>query len=174
MHQLLWFAGHIPRHSFILWLACLGRLRTMDCLSSAGIIQNATCIFCGLQTETHEHLFFICTTSRQVWETVTARENIYWPCCNWSNLLQWGSTNYCKKNDIQHTIARLVLSTTVYLLWQERNKRVFNSQYQTAPTLAEDIFQQVRSQISTMKFSGRIPNAICNIWGLMDLQTPAW
>jgi hypothetical protein len=25
-----------------------------------------------------------------------------------------------------------------------------------------------------MKFSGRIPNAICNIWGLMDLQTPAW
>jgi mannosylglycoprotein endo-beta-mannosidase len=174
MHQLLWFAGHIPRHSFILWLACLGRLRTMDRLSSAGIIQNATCIFCGLQTETHEHLFFICTTSRQVWETVTARANIYWPCCNWSNLLQWGSTNYCKKNDIQHTIARLVLSTTVYLLWQERNKRVFNSQYQTAPTLAEDIFQQVRSQISTMKFSGRIPNAICNIWGLMDLQTPAW
>jgi hypothetical protein len=87
MHQLLWFAGHIPRHSFILWLACLGRLRTMDRLSSAGIIQNATCIFCGLQTETHEHLFFICTTSRQVWETVTARANIYWPCCNWSNLL---------------------------------------------------------------------------------------
>ncbi|KAJ6989648.1 hypothetical protein NC653_018206 [Populus alba x Populus x berolinensis] len=48
MHHLLWFAGHIPRHSFILWLACLGRLRTMDRLSSAGIIQNASCILCGL------------------------------------------------------------------------------------------------------------------------------
>jgi hypothetical protein len=39
---LLWFKGHIPRQSFILWLAGLGRLRTMDRLYSAGIIRNAS------------------------------------------------------------------------------------------------------------------------------------
>ncbi|KAJ6980751.1 hypothetical protein NC653_024183 [Populus alba x Populus x berolinensis] len=168
MHHLLWFAGHIPRHSFILWLACLGRLRTMDRLSAAGIIQNASCILCGLQTETHEHLFFNCTTSRQVWQTVNAVATIYWPSCNWSDLLQWGAVNYNKKNDVQHLIACLLLTTTVYHLWQERNKRVFSNQYQSASTLAEEVFQQVRLQLTTMKFSGRIPQKICNIWGLMD------
>jgi len=42
IHLLLWFKGHIPRQSFILWLAGLGRLRTMDRLYSAGIIRNAS------------------------------------------------------------------------------------------------------------------------------------
>lgn len=134
MHQLLWFKGHIPRQSFILWLAGLGRLRTMDHLHSAEIIRNATCILCGLHTETHEHLFFDCPTSQTVWQTINARANIYWSCCTWPHLLQWGSTNYCKKNDIQHLITRLLLSATAYLLWHERNKRVFNNQYQSATT----------------------------------------
>nr|TKS06527.1 hypothetical protein D5086_0000121650 [Populus alba] len=160
--------GHIPRHSFILWLACLGRLHTMDRLSAAGIIQNASCILCGLQTETHEHLFFNYTTSRQVWQTVNTVATIYWPSCNWSDLLQWGAVNYNKKNDVQHLIVCLLLTTTVYHLWQERNKRVFSNQYQSASTLAEEVFQQVRLQLTTMKFSGRIPQTICNIWGLMD------
>jgi hypothetical protein len=77
MHQLLWFKGHIPRQSFILWLAGLGRLRTMDRLHSAGIITNAACSFCGTHTESHEHLFFECQTSQTVWQTVNARANIY-------------------------------------------------------------------------------------------------
>jgi mannosylglycoprotein endo-beta-mannosidase len=170
MHQLLWFTGHIPRQSFILWLAGIGRLRTMDRLQTAGIIMNATCILCGLHIETHEHLFFACPTTKTVWETVNGRANIYWPCSSWPNLLQWASTNYTRKNDIQHIIARLMLSATVYLLWQERNKRVFNHQFQSTPAMAEAVFQLVRTTISTMEFRGRIPITICNIWGIMDLH----
>ncbi|KAJ6889560.1 hypothetical protein NC652_030338 [Populus alba x Populus x berolinensis] len=129
LHKLLWFNGHIPRQSFILWLAGIGRLHTMDRLQTVGIIRNAICILCSLHTETHEHLFFACPTTKAIWETVNQRANIYWPCSSWQNLLQWASIAYTKKNDIQHTIARLILSASVYLLWQERNKRVFNNQF---------------------------------------------
>jgi hypothetical protein len=145
MHQLLWFKGHIPRQSFILWLAGLGRLRTMDRLHSAGIITNAACSFCGTHTESHEHLFFECQTSQTVWQTVNARANIYWPNSSWSNLLQWASATYSMKTNIQHTIARLLLSTTVYQLWYERNTRIFSNQFQTTTTIAEEVFQLVRT-----------------------------
>jgi hypothetical protein len=163
IHLLLWFKGHIPRQSFILWLAGLGRLRTMDRLHSAEIIRNRTCILCGLHTETHAHLFFECPTSKTVWRTVNARANIYWPCCTWPNILQWGSANYYRKDDITHLIACFLLSATVYLLWFEHNKRIFNNQYLTATNIAEEVFQQVRTQLTTMQFSGAIPTAICNI-----------
>ncbi|KAJ6930707.1 hypothetical protein NC652_014285 [Populus alba x Populus x berolinensis] len=62
MYNLLWFKGHIPCHSFILWLASLGHLRTMDRLHMAGIIKNTTCILFG-------HLFFHCHYSSLVWAT---------------------------------------------------------------------------------------------------------
>jgi hypothetical protein len=87
IHQLLWFKGHIPRQSFILWLASLGQLRTIDRLHSIGIIRNATCIFCGLHTETHKHLFFECQFSYIVWQTVNDKVIIHWPCLSWQNLL---------------------------------------------------------------------------------------
>ena len=57
LHHLLWFKGHIPRHSFILWLASLGRLRTMDRLH--GTITSPTCVLCDQHEETHDHLFFL-------------------------------------------------------------------------------------------------------------------
>lgn len=135
----------------------------MDRLHSAEIIRNRTCILCGLHTETHAHLFFECPTSKTVWRTVNARANIYWPCCTWPNILQWGSANYYRKDDITHLIARFLLSATVYLLWFEHNKRIFNNQYLTATNIAEEVFQQVRTQLTTMQFSGAIPTAICNI-----------
>jgi len=171
IHQLLWFKGHIPRQSFILWLASLGRLRTMDRLQSTGIIRNATCIFCGLHTESHEHLFFECQFSSTVWQTVNDKANIHWPSLSWQNLLSWAAANCCKKTDIQHLIARLLLSTTVYLLWFERNTRVFNHQFQAAPTIAEEVFQLVRTYLASMEFNSRIPEYICAIWGLQNIQS---
>ncbi|KAL0284164.1 UNVERIFIED_CONTAM: putative ribonuclease H protein [Sesamum radiatum] len=46
----------IPRFSFVLWLAILGKLSTMDkpWLSHLG----GVCMLCGREVETHEHLFF--------------------------------------------------------------------------------------------------------------------
>lgn len=55
IHHLLWFKGHIPRQSFILWLASQGRLRTIDRLHTVGSITNTACILCGMDIENHDH-----------------------------------------------------------------------------------------------------------------------
>jgi len=60
MHHLLWFLGFILTHSFILWLASIGWLNTMDKLHVFQIITFLVCIICRSQVETHENFFFHC------------------------------------------------------------------------------------------------------------------
>ncbi|KAJ6871911.1 hypothetical protein NC651_031103 [Populus alba x Populus x berolinensis] len=52
-----------------LLLASIGRLRTMDRLY--GNATNTLCIMCGLQIETHEHLFFECKYTSAPYQTTT-------------------------------------------------------------------------------------------------------
>jgi hypothetical protein len=39
-YHLIWFPGHTPRHAFILWIASMDRLYTMDRLLSHQIINS--------------------------------------------------------------------------------------------------------------------------------------
>ncbi|KAJ6897715.1 hypothetical protein NC652_024519 [Populus alba x Populus x berolinensis] len=62
--------------------------------------------------------------------------------------------------------ALLLLSTTVYFLWFERNNRVFKNFAQPYQTTTESIFQQIRTHLATMGMVGNIPVRICAIWNL--------
>ena len=59
-HDIVWFSGNTPRHSFILWLAIWDRLRTKYRILSWGHYVDTTCVLCHLACETREHLFFEC------------------------------------------------------------------------------------------------------------------
>ncbi|KAK4394239.1 hypothetical protein Sango_1894700 [Sesamum angolense] len=61
-YSLLLGPCKIPRYSFVLWMAILDKLSTMDktWLSHLGV-----CVLCGREMETHDHLFFRCNYSRQ-------------------------------------------------------------------------------------------------------------
>ncbi|KAJ6974535.1 hypothetical protein NC653_030590 [Populus alba x Populus x berolinensis] len=166
IHHLLWFRGHIPRHSFILWLACRGRLRTMDRLHSVGILTNNICILCGNHVESHEHLFFECTFSGTVWRAINTKAKLQWPCIPWQQLLQWAAMNCQQKNNISNLIARLLLSASVYILWNERNNRIFSNRYKTTQAIVEEIFQLLRTHITNMEHACRIPESICTVWSL--------
>ena len=161
MHHLLWFKGHVPRQSFILWLASLERLRTMDRLYSTGVITNTTCILCGANEESHNHLFFDCPYSSTVWGSICGKARMHWPIRPWKDLLLWAVATYQSKKNIQHMIARLLLSTTVYFLWHERNSRVFSNIYQPAQTTSEEIFQLIRTHVTNMEHKYTIPVSVC-------------
>ncbi|KAJ6984025.1 hypothetical protein NC653_022290 [Populus alba x Populus x berolinensis] len=72
MHHILWYKSHIPRQSFILWLASKKRLSTMDRLHNAGMLAHTTCILCAAHEESHNHLFFDCHYSST--PTLTGKE----------------------------------------------------------------------------------------------------
>ncbi|KAL0439849.1 UNVERIFIED_CONTAM: LINE-1 retrotransposable element O protein [Sesamum latifolium] len=72
------FDHRAPTHFFILWLAILGKLPTLDKPWLAHL--GWECVLCsdGLQ-ETHEHLFFTCCYSRRCVVTIRQRVRFPWP-----------------------------------------------------------------------------------------------
>jgi hypothetical protein len=112
-NTLIWFPGHIPRHAFIMWIASMERLHTMDRLLNFGVIHAATCILCGVQVETHEHLFFQCPYTSSVWREIAKRTRIFWPPLNWPNLLQWAAATLKSTKTFGHNLAKSILSTTM-------------------------------------------------------------
>ncbi|KAL0402393.1 UNVERIFIED_CONTAM: hypothetical protein Slati_4269200 [Sesamum latifolium] len=76
----------IARSNFILWLALLGKLTTVDVswLQST----NRNCVLCedGL-LETHEHLFFQCIFSRKCLQLLANEIRFTWPGHPWQEAI---------------------------------------------------------------------------------------
>ncbi|XP_060969974.1 uncharacterized protein LOC133037150 [Cannabis sativa] len=56
----VWSRMNIPKHSSLLWLAMLDRLKTRQRLVKFQITTDAQCILCDASEETVSHLFFCC------------------------------------------------------------------------------------------------------------------
>ena len=166
VHHLLWFPGHIPKHSFILWLASLHRLHTMDRLQRHGVIASPECVLCGSAAETHDHLFFDCSFSSTVWRDITAKTLMTWPPFSWGSLIQWASLHLRCRRDFRQVLARLVLSATVYFLWYERNNRVFHQRRRFRWEIIAEIYDYVRSRLLDLEDQYVISPHFRAIWGL--------
>nr|GEW52162.1 hypothetical protein [Tanacetum cinerariifolium] len=73
--NMVWFTHCIPRHAFHLWLVLRRRLKTQDMLRPWDVdpstdLNALTCVFCKLQMDSYEHLFFECSFSAHVWQLV--------------------------------------------------------------------------------------------------------
>ncbi|KAJ6941863.1 hypothetical protein NC652_007817 [Populus alba x Populus x berolinensis] len=140
-YHLIWFPGHTPRHAFIFWIASMERLYTRDRLLSFGVTTASSCIFCGLQAETHDHLFFQCPYSSTVWRELSAKTLYSWPTTTWQRLLQWAASIFKKPKEFTHILFRMVLSTAVYYIWYERNNRFFNNAYRSPHELMTEAYE---------------------------------
>ncbi|KAF9680562.1 hypothetical protein SADUNF_Sadunf06G0134500 [Salix dunnii] len=105
--KLIWHKWHIPRHSFILWLASRGRLRTMDRFYNQTQPQ-ALCLLCESQVEDHNHLFSKCTYSAEVWCEISLKTQVSWPSIPWRQAWEWAiasyGTGHHTKDDIIHMV----------------------------------------------------------------------
>ena len=82
-HHLIWSTPHIPRHSFILWLAIRERLNTKDRLLSWGMAIDPTCVLCGGTLESIDHLFFQCPFTVDLRATILHKCSIVKPTQPW-------------------------------------------------------------------------------------------
>ncbi|KAL0293434.1 UNVERIFIED_CONTAM: hypothetical protein Sradi_6938000 [Sesamum radiatum] len=87
----------IPRQRFILWLAILGRLSTMDkpWLQHLG----TTCVLCQEDMqESHEHLFFLCPYATMCLRVIRRMVTLHWPYNNWTMVIRWTSVRWRGKH----------------------------------------------------------------------------
>ena len=101
----------IPRHLFILWLAILGKLASID---KPWLAHLGPCILCSEGVMgTHGHLFFQCRFSRQCLAEIQKIVQFSWPNRDWKMGITWASRRWRGKHIINMSY-RAQLASCVY------------------------------------------------------------
>ncbi|GJV20093.1 reverse transcriptase domain, reverse transcriptase zinc-binding domain protein [Tanacetum coccineum] len=71
-YKLVWYPQSIPRHAILLWLAIKQKLKTQNSVKQWDVGSNTElnllcCPLWNMQPDSHDHLFFECIFSTQVW-----------------------------------------------------------------------------------------------------------
>ena len=120
---------------------------TQDCLflPAPGVL----CLFCGTCLETHEHLYFECATTKDIWTRILHKGNFYAPTVPWQEMVSWMVTHW-QGNSLSTTIKKLCLAITVYQIWKERNSRFHTNSVTSTEEIYFSILEQVRLKLSTL------------------------
>nr|XP_043619800.1 uncharacterized protein LOC122591605 [Erigeron canadensis] len=128
--DIVWFAHSIPRHSFHVWLIMREKLKTQDKMKQWDVSGSTNfnllcCSLCKRGPNSHQHLFFECNVSLQIWSLVRPLMGFHAVPNRWSDItstLLWTS----KPNLAKTIIAKLLIAASAYYLWQEQNSRLFS------------------------------------------------
>ncbi|GKA41820.1 reverse transcriptase domain, reverse transcriptase zinc-binding domain protein [Tanacetum coccineum] len=168
---VVWFAHCIPRHAFHLWLVIQKKLKTQDRLKQWDVSPTADlnlsrCPLCDLVPDSHDHLFFHCPLSSQVWSKVKVKANMHNNSCSMDDIVNWLSP-FAKKKSGMGIVAKLVLAASTYFIWQERNSRLFKKNKRSQAQVEDLILATVRLKLLTFSFkkSSRM-EALLTTWNV--------
>ncbi|XP_033131948.1 uncharacterized protein LOC117126867 [Brassica rapa] len=146
--QSVWITGGIPRHSFLTWLFVLNRCPTRDRLRSWGLQTDVVCLLCNQEPETRDHLYFHCPFSFAIWEEIGRRCDLQ-PLQNWDQtMIQMQSL---QGNKYKKRLTLLCWQSSIYWIWQERNKRLHNQQFRSPEAIISLITRQITDRISAYR-----------------------
>ncbi|BAD82163.1 cyst nematode resistance protein-like protein [Oryza sativa Japonica Group] len=133
------------KECFFIWLAVKGRCLTGDNLAKRGWPHDPLCALCSIDMEDCHHLLVKCPYTNRVWSLLRDRINVHFDIpgrldlslADWWQLARTRfQTRYSKAFD---TFFMLVC----WLVWKERNARVFDQKFNTADLLSADIKEEV-------------------------------
>ncbi|XP_059636221.1 uncharacterized protein LOC132278453 [Cornus florida] len=145
--HLVWFKNSIPKHSFTLWVAIQQKLPTLNRRCTSHI--NATiCTLCNSHLESHDHLFFQCIFTKPLWSFLQTRCGFHIFPNSWQSLINWASHHWRNcKGFYSNSVAKLALSSLVYSIWMERNRRIFRKRSLSQNALLHQILDTVRLEL---------------------------
>ncbi|KAL0304621.1 UNVERIFIED_CONTAM: hypothetical protein Sangu_3073900 [Sesamum angustifolium] len=167
-YSLLLGPFKIPRNSFILWLAILERLSTLDKPWLSHI--DGACILCDSgSSETHNHLFFACSYARHCISTIRTHIRFAWPYMEWQRGVTWATARW-RGNHIVNAAYRSLLASLVYHIWQERNRRRFQAINRPPSIVASIVIEEVKQRI--LSTSLRISVSTQGLYRLWHIPWP--
>ena len=117
----IWFSQANPKFAFMAWLALRDRLSTMDRVSNWSQGVDTTCVLCKNDTETKKHMFFECSFSSRIWETITKGILLNTYSTRWDDIIRQITSQSMEKKKM--FALRYAFQTALYMIWTERNKR---------------------------------------------------
>ncbi|XP_071698661.1 uncharacterized protein [Rutidosis leptorrhynchoides] len=152
-YHVVWFSQCIPRHSFILWLLIGENLKTQDRLKNWEINPSIPllCPLCKLVPDSHDHLFFYYVFSRDVWSRVKSNMNIPFIYDGWKDMVALISP-FSKRNLSRFIVVKHLFASSIYVIWQERNKRFFKRGSRTVDQVYHAVYSTVRPKLISLKW----------------------
>ncbi|GJR93536.1 hypothetical protein Tco_0265710 [Tanacetum coccineum] len=152
-YDLVWFSSCIPRHAVHMWLIMKKRLKTQDMLSNwdvaAGL--SSVCPLCEMQPDSHEHLFFDCSFSQQVWSRVKQFAGLMGSSPSLASIVSI-LMPIAKRKTVKSCIGKLTFAAAAYFIWQERNSRLFKSLKRSIQEVVDCIMFAVRLKLLSCRF----------------------
>ncbi|GJY71769.1 hypothetical protein Tco_0475472 [Tanacetum coccineum] len=97
---------------------------------------NMNCPLCELCNDSHEHLFFKCNFSKEIWKEFIRRMKPQRRSFNWKEIIGLLADEY-KDRSVHSVVGRLMFGAYVYYMWRERNKRIFTKEKRNVETMIE-------------------------------------
>ncbi|GJW28396.1 hypothetical protein Tco_0045271 [Tanacetum coccineum] len=166
--DVVWFSCCIPRHAVHLWLVLRRRLKTQDQLRLWDATGVMVCPLCETQPDSHDHLFFECVYSQQVWHGLKALAGLP----NSSDAMDEVVSDilpFATRRTSKSIIAKLVVAATLYFIWQERNCHLFKKSKRTVNQVVECIMHTIRLKLLSCHFkTTRSALELINAWNLSE------
>nr|GEW87267.1 hypothetical protein [Tanacetum cinerariifolium] len=146
---VVWFSKYNPKQAFILWLEIQRKLMTQDMIMRWQQGANFKCPLCNNYEDSHEHLFFNCSYSTKIWDWIKVKgkmENADKTLYRVVDKISERPSN----NHIWRVIQRLIVSASVYFIWQERNKRLFQNEKRTPDVLCKNVEESIVSMLRAL------------------------
>ncbi|GJR21549.1 hypothetical protein Tco_0970076 [Tanacetum coccineum] len=175
--DVVWFSSCIPRHAFNLWLIVKQRLKTRDKLNSWDVSSSliTSCLLCELQPDSHEHLFFECSFSQQIWNHIKTYAGMDSSVLVFSHILA-SLILIAKRRSAKSIIAKLVVAACAYFIWQERNWRLFKKNKPPMKQIIDCIMNSIRLKLLSCRFKSltmvccSLGFGSCLIWCLSNVD----
>ncbi|GJR85933.1 reverse transcriptase domain, reverse transcriptase zinc-binding domain protein [Tanacetum coccineum] len=168
--DVVWFSCCIPCHAVHLRLVLRRSLKTQDQLRpwDATSVIFVVCPLCETQPDSHDHLFFECVYSQQVWHGLKALAGLP----NSSDAMDEVVSDilpFVTRRTSKSIIAKLVVAATWYFIWQERNGRLFKNSKRMVNQVVECIMHTVRLKLLSCRFkTTRSALEMINAWNLSE------
>lgn len=151
----VWHDHAIPRHAFNMWLVTKERLITQDKIQqwnhAKGNCNLLVCALCYQELDSHKHLFFECNFASKVWDLIKVHAGMGLIEPKWDAIMEW-LIDRGKRKSIMMIVARLLVATSTYFIWQERNARLFTSDRRTPDQLYRVIMETSRLKLQSIMF----------------------
>ena len=146
-----------PKAIFTLWVMLNRKLATVDRIAAWGVVHDTTCVMCKNAEESLDHMFLQCQYAEEVCERVLTWAGI----CNnrprnWIQFINWSIKNG-KGKTTQAQLFKMIMAESVYTIWNERNKRIFEDK----KCVIDEVVKRI-AYVTIVRSSSTISNIICH------------
>ncbi|BAS99147.1 Os06g0681050 [Oryza sativa Japonica Group] len=143
--ELLWRSRAPSRVRFFMWLALKDRCLTADNLAKRNWPHDPLCSLCQREDEDCHHLFVTCPFTAEVWRKIRrwCNANFAIPADGDSRLADWWLATRRRFRTSYKVDFDSAFMLICWLIWKERNARIFQHVSMTTEQVAENIKEEI-------------------------------